>query len=567
MIKFEKVQWKNLLSTGNTPNTIFLNRVASALITGENGSGKSTLLDAISFALFGKPYRNIKKDQLINTVNGKAMEVEITFTVNEVPYRVVRGLKPAKFQIFRKDVEIPHDAAAKDYQKKLEQILGLNQKAFSQIVILGSARYQSFMDLTTADRRGIIEEILDITVFSRMNEVLKSRIQQLDLDVKENNYQKDLCGVSISAATATLQNFHNRTKESAEKVEKERERVKGEMTLLEKRISEIDSEIGKIELVDIEEIREKIHKAKIKETTLTNKVKDIDKKVSYYDNNDVCGECTQTIEESFKQNVVSGLTEEKNKIVSMHPLIEETFNKLNDSFSKAKEVKELYEKATERRKTAVNERNTLNTLLNKLQPETLESDTSSIEQTQNELSALQVKLKQYEQNALQYSETRHYYEACKILLKDSGIKAKIIAQYLPVMNKLINKYLDQMGASYSFHLDEQFNEIIKSRYRDTFSYSSFSEGEKSRIDLALMFTWREIAKLKNSVNTNLLIMDEVGDSSLDGDATDALWDILADLKDANVFVISHKTSNVERFTSHIQFTKNGNFSKIVDSKV
>lgn len=567
MIVFEKIEWRNLLSTGNQPNVIFLNRVPSALITGHNGSGKSTLLDAVCFALFGKPYRNIKKDQLINSVNGKGMVVEIDFKVNEVPYKVIRGIKPGKFEIYRNGTEIPQDAASKDYQKKLEQIIGLNMRAFTQIVILGSARYQSFMDLSTNERRGIIEEILDITVFSRMNEVLKSKMQQLDLDVKDNDYHKDICDVNVLACERLLENYHNQTKESEEKVEKERTRVLGEAKLIDSRIKELDSEIAKIELPDIEDIREKINNAKIKESSLNSKIASIDKKVEYYSTNDVCGECTQKIDESFKQNVVGSLNEEKEKIVSMQPIIEEAFEKLNNTFNSAKQTKEHFDGLQQKRSEWVNEKNTLVRLLKNMDTAASAITEKDIKETEDELSVLLEQRKDIERKQLNFSEQRHYFEACKILLKDSGIKAKIISQYLPVMNKLINKYLDQMGASYSFHLDDQFNEIIKSRYRDNFSYSSFSEGEKSRIDLALMFTWREIAKLKNSVNTNLLVMDEVGDSSLDGEATDALWDILGDLKDSNVFVISHKTSNVERFSSHLAFEKQGNFSKILDSKV
>lgn len=567
MIVFKKISWSNFLSTGNTPNTIFLDRTPSLLITGHNGSGKSTLLDAICFGLFGKAYRNIKKDQLLNTVNGKALSVELEFTVNEVPYRVVRSLKPNKFRIFRKDEELQQDAALKDYQRKLEQILGLNFRAFTQIVILGSARYQSFMDLTSNDRRLIIEEILDITVFSRMNEVLKSKMQQLELDIKENQYNKDINDVKVSAQKRIIEDILKKDKQSTQKIDAEVERVQSEMFLLENRINELDSDISKQEVPDVENIREKINKAKIKESSLNSKIFDIKKKVEYYSENDYCGECTQKIDETFKQNVVETLTEERTKIVGMQPIIEQTFSKLNNSLQNALNEVSKIEKLSSLRKDAFNEKRNLSTYLMSLRNNEDVSVHDSIEEERAELTKFVTTEKRLEKESLELAELRHYFEACKILLKDSGIKAKIISQYLPVMNQLINKHLDQMGANYSFHLDEQFNEIIKSRYRDTFSYSSFSEGEKSRIDLALMFTWREIAKMKNSVNTNLLIMDEVGDSSLDGDATDALWDILSDLKDSNVFVISHKTSNVERFSSHISFEKKGNFSKIIDSKV
>lgn len=567
MIVFKSISYKNFLSTGNTPTKIFLNRVPSVLITGANGSGKSTMLDAICFALFGKAYRNIKKDQLINTVNAKGMEVEIEFTANEVPMKVVRGIKPNKFQIFRNGVEIPHDAAIKDYQSKLEGIVGLNYRSFVQIVILGSARYQSFMDITTMERRALIEEILDITVFSKMNDVLKVKQQDLELSIKDNEYQRDIINTKISAQKGLIDNIVNRVKESDENIEAEKQRIDAEIVLLEKNIAELDSDLSKMQMPNIEAIGEKISGAKHKESTLKSKEKEILSNIQYYTDNDVCGECTQSIDKDFKQQKVTKLSEEKAKIDSLKPLIEETFNTLQNQFEEAKSVRDRIVEVTDRRKTMTNQISTLKTLKESLKNANQNSDETSLTNAKNDLATFEEEFKTFEKNYLRFTELRHYYEACKMLLKDTGIKAKIIAQYLPVMNKLINKYLDQMGANYSFHLDDQFNETIKSRYRDNFSYASFSEGEKMRIDLSLMFTWREIAKLKNSVNTNLLIMDEIGDSSLDGEATDSLWDILADQKNINAFVISHKTANVERFTSHFSFEKDGNFSKIVDSKV
>ena len=566
MIVFKTVTYKNFLSTGNTPNVILLNRVPSVLITGQNGSGKSTILDALCFGIFGKAYRNISKPQLMNTVNEKGLEVQVEFIVNEVDYKVVRGVKPNKFEIYRNDKLIPHDAAIKDYQKKLEEIIGLNYRAFTQIVILGSARYQSFMDLPTNDRRLIIEEILDITVFSKMNNILKSKLQNVDLDIKENDYHKEISKTRISGQKGLINNLVNRSKESEEKILAEKTKIDGQIVLIEEKIERSDSEINKIELIDVSELHDKLSAAKFKGQEIKSKRSDVENRINFYKTNDHCHVCEQAIDVDLKNRQLITLQSEVDKLESLKPVVVNTYNTLEMKINQAQEIKEQYDSIIEVRKDLVNQKRSLSTLYGNLVSRTEESDEESLKKAQEDLSAYDTEFKTLEKEGHSLVELKHYYEICKILLKDDGIKAKIIKQYLPVMNQLINQYLDRMGANYSFHLDESFNEVIKSRYRDTFSYASFSEGEKMRIDLALMFTWREIAKLKNSVNTNLLIMDEVGDSSLDAEATDVLWDILSGLDKANVFVISHKSQNGDRFKSLIEFYKDGNFSKIKDSK-
>lgn len=566
MILFKTVSYKNFLSTGNVPNVIMLNRVASILITGQNGAGKSTVLDALCFGIFGKPYRNISKPQLMNTVNEKGLEVEVEFEVNEVGYKVIRGVKPNKFEIYRNGQLIPHDAAVKDYQKKLEDIIGLNYKAFTQIVILGSARYQSFMDLPTNDRRVIIEEILDITVFSKMNNILKSKMQNVELDIKENDYQKEIYKTKISGQKGLINNLVNRSKESEDKIIQEKRKIDGQISLIENKISLADSDINSIELIDVNELHDKLSSAKYKGQEIKKKRSEVDGRISFYETNDHCHVCTQDISDDIKNEQLVTLREEANKLESLKPVVVTTYNKLEEKIREATDIQEQYNSIIEVRKDLVNQKKALYTLYGNLNNRTQESDERSLKDAQNELTLYDTEFKKLEKEGHELVELRHYYDICKILLKDDGIKAKIIKQYLPVMNQLINQYLDRMGANYSFHLDESFNEVIKSRYRDSFSYASFSEGEKMRIDLALMFTWREVAKLKNSVNTNLLIMDEVGDSSLDAEATDVLWDILAGLENTNVLVISHKSQNGDRFKSLIEFYKDGNFSKIKDSK-
>ena len=566
MIIFKTVSYKNFLSTGNTPNVILLNRVPSVLITGQNGSGKSTILDALCFGIFGKPYRNINKPQLMNTVNEKGLEVQVEFSVNGIDYKVVRGLKPNKFEVYRNEKLLPHDASVKDYQKKLEDIIGLNYRAFTQIVILGSARYQSFMDLPTNDRRVIIEEILDITVFSKMNNILKTRTQNTELDIKENDYQKEILKTKISGQKGLINNLVNRSKESEEKIIQEKNKIDGQITLIEEKISKADSDINLIELVDITELQDKLSSAKFKGQEIKKKRAEVDGRIKFYQDHDHCYVCEQEIDNGLKDKQVTILSQEADKLESLKPVVISTYNTLEEKIREAHEVQQQYDSIIEVRRDLVNQKKALFTLYGNLEVRTEESDSKSLKQAQKDLEEYDKEFKELEKESHTLVELKHYYEICKILLRDDGIKAKIIKQYLPVMNQLINQYLDRMGANYSFHLDESFNEVIKSRYRDTFSYASFSEGEKMRIDLALMFTWREIAKLKNSVNTNLLIMDEVGDSSLDAEATDVLWDILGGLDNTNVFVISHKGQNGDRFKSLIEFTKDGNFSKIIDSK-
>ena len=567
MITFHKVSFKNFLSTGNQPNVFFLDRTPSALITGTNGAGKSTMLDALCFGVFGKPYRNINKPQLINSVNEKNTEVEVEFSVNETKYKVIRGLKPTKFEIWQNDSLMTHDASIKDYQKKLEEILGLNFKAFTQIVILGSARYQSFMDLGNHDRRVIIEEILDITVFSKMNAVLKTKMQNTDIDIKENDYQKEIAKTKINAQKGLIQNIMNRSKESEEKINENKERLQGEKTLLEKRIEEIDSDTNKLVVVNLNELNEKLTSAKFKAQEVSKKGIEIDKKIRIFVDMDECVSCGQTIDEETKTQQIETLDQEKEKLRVLAPVIQDALSSLDSQISEAKSINDVYNELQNKKNDTVNEIRSIDRVLKSLEGQRDETSEEDLETQKQALAELEDDFRRKEKEGYELTEIRHHLDVCKVLLKDEGIKAKIIKQYLPVMNKLINQYLDRMGANYSFNLDEQFNEVIKSRYRDMFSYASFSEGEKMRIDLALMFTWREIAKLKNSINTNLLIMDEVGDSSLDAEATDVLWEILGDLENTNVFVISHKATNGDKFRSLIEIVKDGNFSKIRDSKV
>jgi len=570
LITFEKITYKNFLSTGNSGQTLFLNRTPSALITGPNGSGKSTMLDALCFAIFNRPYRNVSKSQLINTVNEKGLLVELELKVNKVSYKIIRGAKPNIFEIYKQDELVVQDASLRDYQQKLEDIIGLNYKSFTQIVILGSARYQSFMDLSNYERRGIIEEILDITVFSRMNIVLRSKVTESELNIKDNDYKKDVNKTKISAQNGLIDNINARSKESVEKIEQEEIKTNAEIKLLEDKLADCDSDILKLtQMIETDtEITEKLKQGEYQLYKVKTDLKTHQKKLNFYSTNNECPECEQPLTIDHKQKQIDLHTNKIQKSEQIVNVADEAISKLQQQAKVNNEIKENITDVNSNKTKIKADINSKKTYLSNLSgSKDVRADTKSLNEAKKELNSLKDEKIKIEQYSFELMEHKHYLEVCKVLLKDTGIKAKIIKQYLPVMNRMINMYLDKMGANYSFNLDENFNEIIKSRYRDNFSYASFSEGEKMRIDLALMFTWREIAKLKNSVNTNLLIMDEVGDSSLDAEATDILWDILGEMTDTNVWIISHKAQSGDRFKTLIEFYKQGNFSHIKDSKV
>ncbi|NBO71442.1 hypothetical protein EBV26_13330 [bacterium] len=570
MIHFKTIRWKNLLSTGNIFTEIKLNRSPNTLIVGENGGGKSTLLDALCFGLFGKPFRNINKPQLLNSINKKNLVVEVEFSVGGKDYKIVRGIKPNIFEIHSDGDVINQDAAARDYQKYLEEsVLKLNYKSFTQIVILGSASFTPFMQLPPGTRREIIEDILDIQIFTTMNTVLRDKMTALKDEVTEAENK-----LEVLKQKATIQKEYVDTLEANR--EKRVDEILGRIADGERKISSLtsladslegekkDQEDARVALGDLTSKQKKLEQFKTKFST---QLRELQKEVAFYNETDECPTCRQGIAHDHKETIVSSRQEKIDELSSGMEKLQEEFTKLEELVSQddalVAKIQDLNKEiVTHNNEIIVQQRivQALNLELNDIQTKTADID---VEKDKLKQLAKEVVAQNTEKAKL--NEEKHYMEVVSTLLKDTGIKTKIIRQYLPVINKLVNKYLQAMDFFVQFNLDEKFDETIKSRHRDDFSYASFSEGEKQRIDLALLFTWRTIAKMKNSVATNLLILDEVFDSSLDNNGTDYVMSLLDTIgEDTNVFVISHKGDQLfDKFRSLIKFEKKNNYSEMV----
>ena len=568
MVIFNTVRWKNFLSTGNTFTEIQLDQNPSTLVVGENGAGKSTILDALCFVLFNKPFRQISKTQLLNSINQREAEVEVEFTTQNKKVKIIRGIKPNKFEIYVDEVMINQNANAKDYQKHLEQqILKFNYRSFTQVVILGSSTFVPFMQLNSKARREVVEDILDIKIFSLMNLVLKTKVREINTNITDSNYATELTKSKIEIQEKYIEDSKNN-----------RDTILSEKTNL---ISTNEEEIfankkKEEELQQSTDTFLEAMKGEDKVTDKRDKLKDIqfslkDKHnrntslIKFFEENDDCPTCEQHIDEEFKCKSID------EKLLEVREL-ETGLNKLSDEMNKVnKKVKDFKNLATAIQKNQVEigkYRSTI-TQLEKFNA-TLEAEMKQIkdkeiaEEDVKKLDKLQEKLYSLDSTSKKLKEELFYYDIARNLLQDTGIKTKIVKQYLPIMNKLINTYLSSMDFFVNFNIDENFNETIKSRFRDDFVYANFSEGEKMRIDLALLFTWRAIAKMKNSTNTNLLILDEIFDSSLDADGTDAFLKILNTFESENVFVISHKQDMLfDKFRHTVKFEKTRNFSKVV----
>ena len=567
MITFKYVRWKNLLSTGNQFTEIQLDRSPTTLIIGENGAGKSTILDALCFGLFNKPFRSISKSQLINSVNGGGAVVEVEFTVGGKEVRVVRGIKPNKFEVYVNDNMINQDANARDYQKHLEQqVLGLNYRSFTQVVILGSSTFVPFMQLSTKARREVVEDILDIKVFSLMNFLLKNKTKELNEEIRNVEYNYDLTEEKITLQQKFIEDVIN-NKSSI--ITENKQKIKDNNSTIGTRNGDIKVlEDEKIALsYDAEEhlkVDKKLKKLTQTEAALKNKRSEHDRQIQFFQTNDECPSCEQPITESTKQTQIESrntkIREIENGIGDLQRLESEEQDRLQSILNDLDTIRQNDVEIAKIRASIV-ELEKFNAKLQK-DIETYESGSVS-EEDKTKLAELKGTIKYIDEQKSKLNEDRFYIDVAKNLLQDSGIKTKIVKQYLPIMNKLVNTYLSSMDFFVNFNIDENFQETIKSRFRDEFSYASFSEGEKMRIDLALLFTWRAVAKMKNSTNTNLLILDEIFDSSLDGTGTDDFLKILNTFHDQNVFVISHKQDMLfDKFRSIIQFKKEKNFSKV-----
>ena len=566
MILFKTLTYQNFLSTGNTPTTIDLNRSSATLVVGSNGAGKSTMLDALSFVLFGKAHRNINKPQLVNSVNQKKLLVTCEFSIGKTEYKIVRGIKPAVFEIYRNGKMINQESHSRDYQKVLEQnILHLNHKSFHQVVVLGSGNFIPFMQLPANLRRGVIEDLLDINIFTRMNLLMKDRYSTLKSDIEDTNHSLDLLKQQIDLKSKHIKKLQEIDLQQATKTQKKIDDLRKEIDLLRKRNEELSKEYeNKNPIFKKEHEKESEKKKKLESYRgqIKTSIASLTKDVKFYENNDSCPTCHQDIGEEIK---LQRTNEAKKKTSELNSGLKEIEQAITDC---SKSIDKMFEGLSEMNEIMnqilLNEKMVSNIEKDIQKTSSEKSDTSHI---QEEIEELDDKKKDYG-NMLDHKsaqlEKRSYFDAIGELLKDSGIKTKIIREYLPVMNKLINKYLNILDFFVLFNIDESFNETIKSRHRDDFTYSSFSEGEKQRIDLALLFTWRQIAKMKNSANTNLLVLDETFDSSLDADGVDNLIKILYTVsRDSNVFIISHKQDLLDgKFPAKIEFIKPNNFSKI-----
>lgn len=569
MIIFRYVRWKNLLSTGNYFTEIKLDNTSNTLVVGENGSGKSTMLDALCFGLFGKPFRSIVKPNLVNSINQKECMVEIEFDTGNKSYKIIRGIKPNVFEIWCNGELINQDAASRDYQEYLEKfVIKLNYKSFTQIAVLGSASFTPFMQLSNTDRRAIIEDLLDIQIFSTMNGIVREKMsnnkdltisKKHDIDIKQQQHE-----IKEKHIQQLKQNSDDKIAEYEQDITDNSQFV--DVLISESITYNKDIEVLQAEVTTRLETEQKVKKFNQLEAQIETNLNKFKKDINFFEHNDNCPTCRQAIDKQFKEeevgNLNSKVTECTVGLTQLEIKLLEEQNKLNQISEKQKQIQELQIKIATHN-TSITEVKKYITRIEK-QIKDLDDSKQISDGEEVILKELKEKLEASENELKELIDEKTYYEVASGLLKDTGIKTKIIKQYLPIINKLVNKYLASLDFFVNFNLDESFKETIKSRFRDEFTYNNFSEGEKQRIDMALMLTWRSIAKLKNSSNTNLLILDEIFDSSLDTNGTEELIKILHMLEDVNLYVISHKGDILQdKFSNVIKFEKIKNFSRIV----
>jgi len=571
MINFKKVRWKNLLSSGNKFTEIQLDAHQTTLILGENGAGKSTLLDALCFGLYGKGFRNLKKDLLINSINEKELLVEVEFSIGKKEYKVIRGAKPNKFELYVNDIMVNQDATVRDYQEHLEKnVLKMSFRSFTQVAILGSANFTPFMQLRAVERRKLVEDLLDISIFSTMRDILRKKVSEHNIEIKETNHEVELMEERVNGLTEQL----NALRENRDK----------KISQYESTVDETETNINNLlEKVDekTENVVEKKSTIKDKETT-TDRLKqtvDMEKRlqesrkkaiadIEFYKNNDDCPTCKQGLDHEHKTKHIEEKTAKVEEVKEAITKIDDLIEEVRDRIEEINKVQDEIEKV--QREIGIIQTEILSNqkFMKKIQNEIneLKKEQSGGSDVHERIDETEEKLNILHKKKESLIDRGHYYDIATTLLRDQGVKERIIRQYVPIMNKLINKYLAQLEFYVGFELNESFEETIKSRFRDVFKYDNFSQGEKMRIDLSLLFTWRAVARMKNSVNTNLLILDEVFDSSLDTNGTDDFLKLLNTLTEkTNAFIISHKGDALyDKFNDVIRFEKHKNFSRVAE---
>ncbi len=568
MITFKSIKWKNFLSTGNTFTEIDFLKANTTLINGSNGAGKTTLLDALCFVLFGKPYRNINIPQLVNSINEKDLRVEIEFNVEQTEYKIIRGLAPKIFEIYKNGTLINQDAKSKDYQQMFEtQILKMNYKSFCQVVILGSTNYTPFMRLSAADRRAIVESLLDINIFSTMNTILKGKMSTLKDEMKEIDMSVKLLKQEQDSQEKFIENLKNNSKSTLDKHSVELKNSMNQISELTEDIQNLNNRLTEYSesIADSANTNKSKTKLILLQDQIEVNVKAAQKSLKFYETNNTCPTCSQNIEEQVKckhiEEKTNAIAEYTNGLTELEQKIKDIDNELIQIEIANKKILNLEKEISSKNSLLVS----TTKYMKKIQSEIdeLNQDKENIEKEEQLLTDIRSKWNDANEKRKMLLEDSYYYTLISSLIKDGGIKAKIIKHYLPIMNKIINNYLSHMNFFVKFELNENFEESIKSRHRDDFTYDSFSEGEKRKIDLALLFAWRATAQLKNSVNCNLMIFDEVLDGSLDDSSIESFLDILKGLKKtSNIIVISHKPKELlqDKFENHITFIKKNNFS-------
>ena len=569
MIIFKSIRWKNFLSTGNAFSEIRLDASPATLIVGANGAGKSTFLDAMCYALFNKPFRKISKGQLVNAVNEKDTMVELEFSIGSREYMVRRGIKPSLFEIYLNSEKLKEEASQLEQQKYLEQsILGLNYKSFTQVVVLGSSCFVPFMQLTPPNRREVIEDLLDIRIFSTMNGILKEKCKLIRESIREVEYQFELAKNKVETQQALIEHLKEQSNANTSRRKAEIENLEIEIKDITKSVDE-DLELSKSyedSLKEYANVDASLSQLRIYESRFKDKQKAFKKEYKFFESNEHCPTCQQAITEELRTNKKSGITDQLTQIETateqLKGELDDILVKISNKNEIVQELSKTQQAISEAQREIQYRKRQIKAIEKKIDEAT--GSNSSLKKEKDKLKQLAKDGLKVEESLLDEKKVRDNYNTVTNMLRDTGIKSTIIKKYLPIMNQLINRYLKELDFYVSFELDENFLETIKSRFRDEFSYASFSEGEKMRIDLALLFTWRTIAKMKNSANTNLLILDEIFDSSLDVSGTDDFLKILHTVSDkTNVFVISHKTESLQdKFASTLSVEKKQNFSVI-----